>query len=328
MIYSTIILNRYAMENKIEDKLENKEESKIENNFSNIDEEILSLNIAPIEKLNDSSSSNALQQYFSQIAAYEPYSHEEEMELGYKIQQGDKEALKKLILANLKFVVSIANKYKNQDVPFLDLINQGNIGLLEAAKRYNPSKGTKFITYAVWWIKQAIIHGLNEQGNTVKMPVRHTAYLYKINSATEKLTKSLGRAPSIKEISDVTSIPTEDIEEVLMASKTYLSLDNYIGGDEDKTFLDSLEDESSNVEKVIIAKTLKSSIDEIINSLETREAEIIIKRYGFDGEKPQTLEDLGESLGISRERIRQLEIRALGKLKKKALKKKLNDYLN
>ena len=297
--------------------MDNKLQDNLQDNLSNLDDEILDLNIDPVTELNDSSSEDAMQQYFKNISAYKPYNHEEEMELGRRIQQGDKDALKKLILANLKFVVSIANKYKTQDVPLLDLINQGNIGLLEAAKRYDPSKGTKFITYAVWWIKQAIIQALNEQGSTVKMPVKHTTYLYKINSATEKLTKELGRAPSV-----------EEIEEVLMASKSYLSLDNYVGSDEDKTFLDSIEDEDSNVEKAIIAKTLKSSIDEIISSLDPREAEIIMKRYGFDGGNPQTLEELGESMGVSRERVRQLESRALEKLKKKALKRRLNDYLN
>ena len=219
-------------------------------------------------------------------------------------------------------------KLKNLDVPLLDLINQGNIGLLEAAKRYDPSKGTKFITYAVWWIKQAILQALNEQSSTVKLPVKHTAHLYKINSATEKLTKELGRAPSTQELSEATNISPEDIEEVLMASKSSLSLDNYVGNDEDKTFLESLEDEDSNVENAIIAKTLKYAIDEIITSLDPREAEIIIKRYGFNGEQPQTLEELGESMGVTRERIRQLENRALDKLRKKALKKRLNDYLN
>ena len=308
--------------------MENKELTNNDDKINHIDEEILDLNIDPVTELNDSTSEDALQQYFKSISAYKPYSHQEEIELGNRIQQGDKEALKKLILANLKFVVSIANKYKNLDVPLLDLINQGNIGLLEAAKRYDPSKGTKFITYAVWWIKQAIVQALNEQGSTVKLPVKHTNYLYKINSATEKLTKELGRVPSTKELSEVTSIPEDEIEEVLMASKSYLSLDNYIGNEEDKTFLESLEDEDTNVEKAIIAKTLKSSIDEIISSLDPREAEIIMKRYGFDGESPKTLEELGESMGVSRERIRQLENRALEKLRKKALKKRLNDYLN
>lgn len=308
--------------------MENKELTNNDDNINHIDEEILDLNIDPVTELNDSTSEDALQQYFKSISAYKPYSHQEEIELGNRIQQGDKEALKKLILANLKFVVSIANKYKNLDVPLLDLINQGNIGLLEAAKRYDPSKGTKFITYAVWWIKQAIVQALNEQGSTVKLPVKHTNYLYKINSATEKLTKELGRVPSTKELSEVTSIPEDEIEEVLMASKSYLSLDNYIGNEEDKTFLESLEDEDTNVEKAIIAKTLKSSIDEIISSLDPRETEIIMKRYGFDGESPKTLEELGESMGVSRERIRQLENRALEKLRKKALKKRLNDYLN
>ena len=310
------IFSRYNMEKKLNDNLND--------NVSNLDDEILNLNIDHVTELNDNATEDAMQQYFKNISAYKPYTHEEEMELGYKIQQGDKEALKNIIY-NLKFVLSIENKYKNQYIPLLDLINQGNIGLLEAAKRYDPSKGTKFITYAVWWIKQAIIQAVNEQGSAVKMPVKHTAYLYKINSATEKLTKDLGKVPSIEEISKATDIPMEEIEEVLMASKSYLSLDN---NSEDKTFLDSIEDEDSNVEKVIIAKALKSSIDEIISSLDPRESEIIIKRYGFDGGQPQTLEELGESMGVSRERVRQLENRALEKLKKKALKKKLNDYLN
>lgn len=311
------------------DIMDNKENNNITNDINHVDDEILDLNIDPVTELYDQNATeDALQQYFKNIASYKPYSHEEEIELGNKIQQGDKEALKKLILANLKFVVSIANKYKNLDVPLLDLINQGNIGLLEAAKRYDPSKGTKFITYAVWWIKQSILQALNEQSSTVKLPVKHTAYLYKINSATEKLTKELGRAPSTQELSEATNISPEDIEEVLMASKSSLSLDNYVGNDEDKTFLESLEDEDSNVENAIIAKTLKYAIDEIITSLDPREAEIIIKRYGFNGEQPQTLEELGESMGVTRERIRQLENRALDKLRKKALKKRLNDYLN
>lgn len=293
-----------------------------------IDDEILDLDIDPVTALNDNTKEDALQQYFKSISTYKPYTLEEEIKLGYKIQNGNKEALKQLILANLKFVVSIANKYKSQDIPLLDLINQGNIGLLEAAKRYDPTKGTKFITYAVWWIRQAIVQAINEQGNAVKMPVKHTAYLYKINSITEKLTKELGRTPTIKEVSQSTNISIEDIEEVLMASKSHLSLDNYVGYDEDKTFLESIKDEESDVEKIIIAKTLKSAIDEIVKSLDPREVEIIYKRYGFDDGKPKTLEELGETMGVSRERIRQLENRALEKLKKKALKKRLNDYLN
>ena len=154
--------------------MEKKLNDNLNDNVSNLDDEILNLNIDHVTELNDNATEDAMQQYFKNISAYKPYTHEEEMELGYKIQQGDKEALKNLILANLKFVVSIANKYKNQDIPLLDLINQGNIGLLEAAKRYDPSKGTKFITYAVWWIKQAIIQAVNEQGSAVKMPVKHT----------------------------------------------------------------------------------------------------------------------------------------------------------
>lgn len=309
--------------------MDNQDKGIVDADIHNIEDEILELNIEPLGDAEEESIyEDALRQYFKNISQYEPYSFEEEQELGKLIQNGNKDALKKLILANLKFVVSIANKYKNIGVPMLDLINQGNIGLVEAAKRYDPSKGTKFITYAVWWIRQAIVQVLHEQNGAVKLPVKHAGYLYRINAATERLTKELGRAPSSKELSEATGITEDEIDEVLMASQNQLSLDNYIGGDEDKTFLDSLEDEDSNVEKAIIAKTLKASIDEIVASLEPREAEIIVKRFGFDGERPKTLEELGDSLGVSRERIRQLEARALEKLRKKALKKQLNDYLN
>lgn len=296
---------------------------------TSLDDEIHEPDLAPVAELNSGEyNEDALHSYYKNISSYKPFTLEEEQELGKRIEKGDKEALKALILANLKFVVSEANKYKYSSVPLLDLINQGNMGLIEAAKRYDYTKGKKFISYAVWWIRQSIKQALNEQSDTIKLPIKYTINLSKINSATNKLTKELGRAPTTQEISDSTGLTIDEIDEVLLAHKSQLSLDNYIGDDEDKTFLDSMEDEKSNVENTIIAKTLKNSIDEMITSLDKREADIIIKRFGFDGEEPKTLEELGEILGVSRERVRQLEARALEKLKKKALKKRLNDYLN
>lgn len=318
-------------ENNSQNIFENNINSDDFDNFDNspVDEDIHELDLMPIAELNSMEhSEDALQLYYKNIASYQPYTLEEEQELGKRIENGDKEALKSLILANLKFVVSEANKYRYSSVPLLDLINQGNMGLIEAAKRYDYTKGRKFISYAVWWIRQSIKQALNEQSDTIKLPVKYTINLSKINSATNKLTKELGKAPSTQEIAEATGLTVDEIDEVLMAHKSQLSLDNYIGDDEDKTFLDSMEDETSNVEKTIIAKTLKNSVDEMISSLDKREADIIIKRFGFDGEEPKTLEELGEMLGVSRERVRQLEVRALEKLKKKALKKRLNDYLN
>ena len=291
------------------------------------------LDIEPIVELSEKdrtrfNQDDTIKNYYQSIAQYNPYTLEQEIELGKEIKAGNKEALKKLILANLKFVVSEANKYKYTSVPLQDLINQGNIGLIEAAKRYDYTKGRKFITYAVWWIRQSIKYALNEQSDSIKLPVKYAHNLSKINSATNKLSKEKGRAPTTAEIAEATNLSIDNINDVLLANKSLISIDSKIGDSENKTYHDSIEDEDSNVEKIVIAKTLKNTVDEMITALDARESEIIIKRFGFDGEEPKTLEELGEILGISRERVRQLEARALEKLKRKAIKKRLNDYLN
>lgn len=304
--------------------------------YNEIDDELIEdedLDIEPITELSEKDSTtlnhdSTIKNYYQSIMQYNPYTLEEEIELGKEIKAGNKEALKKLILANLKFVVSEANKYKYSSVPLQDLINQGNIGLIEAAKRYDYTKGRKFITYAVWWIRQSIKYALNEQGDSIKLPVKYAQNLSKINSATNKLSKEKGRAPTTLEIAEATGLAVEDIDDVLLANKSLISIDSTIGDNDNKTYHESIEDEDSNVEKIVIAKTLKKSIDEMITTLDEREYQIITQRFGFDGQPPKTLEELGEILGISRERVRQLEARALDKLKRKAIKKRLNDYLN
>lgn len=273
-------------------------------------------------------TSNALQSYFKEISKYKPLSMEEEKELGNKIQQGDNNALKKLVLSNLKFVVSIANKYKNNGIHIFDIIEQGNLGLIEAAKRYEPSKNVKFITYAVWWIRQAIIQGLTEQSGSVKLPAKQANILFKINYALESLMKELNREPTLQELSEETGIKEEDISSIIRASKNDLSLDTPFSETSDNSFLDNLEDTSPTIEDEIIKKILKNSLDEIVSDLEERESSIIVKRYGLDGDEPQTLEEIGEDLKISRERVRQIETKAMDKLRKKALRKKLDDFLN
>ncbi len=269
---------------------------------------------------NENTSGDSIQLYFKNISEYKPYSMEEERELGRRIRKGDGEALKKLILANLRFVVSIANKYRNTGIPLADLINQGNIGLLEAAKRYDPDKGVKFITYAVWWIRQAIIQGLTEQTGSVRLPVKQANILYRINSASEKLVKNLKRQPTVEEISQATGISETDITDITRASRNELSLDSPIGESDDRFFIDALESSYPDAEEEIIRKTLKASMDEIVSDLNEREATIIMQRFGLDGGEPKTLEEIGEEMNISRERVRQIEARAMEKLKKKPLK--------
>jgi RNA polymerase primary sigma factor len=224
--------------------------------------------------------------------------------------------------------VSIANRYRNTGLPISDLINQGNLGLVEAAKRFDHTKGVKFISYAVWWIRQAIIQALAEQSGTVKLPIKQAGILYKINGAIEKLSKQLGREATNSELAEYLNMAEPDIENVLRVSRNYLSLEAPIKDGEDRSFIDMLDSGSKSIEDDIISKTLKQSLGDIIDELGEREAKIIELRFGLEGDAPKTLEEIGDLLNISRERVRQLESRALDKLKKKAMRKKLHDFLN
>ncbi|MCD8568301.1 MAG: RNA polymerase sigma factor RpoD/SigA [Geovibrio sp.] len=273
-------------------------------------------------------SENTLKHYLNSISRYKPLSKEQEFEIGERIQKGDTEALNTLILSNLKFVVSIANRYRNTGLPVSDLINQGNLGLVEAAKRFDHTKGVKFISYAVWWIRQAIIQALAEQSGTVKLPIKQAGILYKINGTIEKLSKQLGREATNSELAEYLGMEESDIENVLRVSRNYLSLEAPIKDGEDRSFIDLLDSGSKSIEEDIISKTLKQALGDIIDELTEREAKIIELRFGIEGDAPKTLEEIGDMLKISRERVRQLEARALSKLRKKAMRKKLHDFLN
>ncbi|MGE4498702.1 MAG: RNA polymerase sigma factor RpoD/SigA [Deferribacterales bacterium] len=273
-------------------------------------------------------SENTLKHYLNSISRYKPLTKEQEFEIGERIQKGDTEALNTLILSNLKFVVSIANRYRNTGLPVSDLINQGNLGLVEAAKRFDHTKGVKFISYAVWWIRQAIIQALAEQSGTVKLPIKQAGILYKINGAIEKLSKQLGREATNTELAEYLGMEESDIENVLRVSRNYLSLEAPIKDGEDRSFIDLLDSGSKSIEEDIISKTLKQALGDIIDELTEREAKIIELRFGIEGDAPKTLEEIGDMLKISRERVRQLEARALSKLRKKAMRKKLHDFLN
>ncbi len=272
-------------------------------------------------------SENTLKHYLNSISRYKPLSKEQEFEIGERIQKGDTEALNTLILSNLKFVVSIANRYRNTGLPVSDLINQGNLGLVEAAKRFDHNKGVKFISYAVWWIRQAIIQALAEQSGTVKLPIKQAGILYKINGAIEKLSKQLGREATNTELAEYLGMEESDIEKVLRVSRNYLSLEAPIKDGEDRSFIDLLDSGSKSIEEDIISKTLKQALGDIIDELTEREAKIIELRFGIEGDAPKTLEEIGDMLKISRERVRQLEARALCKLRKKAMRQMRHELL-
>ena len=248
-------------------------------------------------------------------------SVEEEIELAKKISKGDDEARKKMITANLRLVVKIAQDYSNIGLSLLDLINEGNIGLMKAVERFDPSKGGKLSTYASWWIKQSIKRALANQSKTIRLPVHMVDRVTQIRRTTQQLSEKLGREPSDEELAEEMKIPVSRITHLKSVSKKPASLDSPIN-DEDGTNLGDLvpdEKSTSPLEK-LQSKSLVGDVDKVLSTLEPREADIIRLRFGLEGRDPKTLEEVGEQIGITRERVRQLQEQAIRQLRKSMTK--------
>ncbi len=272
---------------------------------------------------------DSLDAFLKAISKIPLLSREEEIELAKRAKAGDKEALKKLVESNLRFVVSVAKKYLGCGLPLHDLIAEGILGLIEAARRFDPDKGVKFISYAVWWIRQSIMQALAQQTGAVKIPVKQAVLVNKITRSYGELLKKLGREPTTEELAEYVGMDPKEIERLLSICQVPLSLDTPIGDEEDTTFKDFLKGEgTAEVEEKVVQEELKQSIQEMLEQLTPQEKKIIIMRFGLDGSEPKTLREIGEKLGISRERVRQLETRAKKKMKEYALRKKLNVFLN
>lgn len=272
-----------------------------------------------------------LQLYMQQMGKHPMLSPEEEKELAIRAKKGDKEALKKLIEGNLRFVVSIAKNFMGWGVPLTDLIAAGNLGLIEAAKRFDPEKNVKFISYAVWWIRQAIMQTIFQQTGALRIPIKESLFIAKVKDTYEKLKEEFGREPTEEEIAKELKTSVKKVKNALSIVRQPISLDMPLGegGEEDFTLLDILSKKGTeDVERELVEETLKKELEGMLNVLDEREREIIKLRYGLEGVEPKTLEEVGEMLGISRERVRQLEQRALKKLKALALKKHLQDFLS
>ncbi len=274
-------------------------------------------------------SAEALKKYLKEIAKLPRITVEEERELGRRIRKGDRAALKKLVEANLRFVVSFAKRYRGLGLSFLDLINEGNVGLIEAAKRYDPDKNVKFITYAVWWIRQSIIHALSDQSGPFRLPQKQANLLYRIGKTQAALMAELERRPSAEEIAEAMDVDPEDVQTLLQVNEENISLSAIIDEEHEFHLSDKLE---QNVippaDNVLFRGALRRQVRQALSELDEKERKVILLRFGLTGEEPKTLKEIGEVMNLSRERIRQIEAQALKKLNRSSKCQQLRSYLN
>ena len=271
--------------------------------------------------------SASLDKYLQEIGREELVSPEEEVELAQRIRKGDQEALEKLTRANLRFVVSVAKQYQNQGLSLPDLINEGNLGLIKAAEKFDETRGFKFISYAVWWIRQSILQALAEQSRIVRLPLNQVGSLNKINKALGKFEQENERQPSTEELSEMIDIPKDKIADTLRVSGRHVSVDAPFVEGEDNSLLDVLpNDDSPSADTGLNNESLSTEIERALQILTPREREIIKSFFGI-GCQEMTLEEIGERLDLTRERVRQIKEKAIRKLKKPAASKLLKSYL-
>lgn len=260
--------------------------------------------------------SASLDKYLQEIGREELVTPEEEVELAQRIRKGDKEALEKLTRANLRFVVSVAKQYQNQGLSLPDLINEGNLGLIKAAEKFDETRGFKFISYAVWWIRQSILQALAEQSRIVRLPLNQVGSLNKINKALGKFEQENERQPSNDELAEMIDVPKDKISDTLRVSGRHVSVDAPFVEGEDNSLLDVLpNDDSPSADRTLVGESLSTEIDRALQILTPREREIIRSFFGI-GCQEMTLEEIGERHNLTRERVRQIKEKAIRKLKK------------
>ncbi|UCF40720.1 MAG: sigma-70 family RNA polymerase sigma factor [Gemmatimonadota bacterium] len=271
----------------------------------------------------------SLDQYLREISQYPLISREEEVDLAKRIKQSDEESLDKLVRSNLRFVVSVAKKYQNQGVSLSDLINEGNLGLIRAAHKFDETKGIKFISYAVWWIRQAILQALAEQSRIVRVPLNRAGTLHRIGKRSSALQQELGREPTVEEIAEGMDISEEEVAKTLSISQSHLSLDAPLTPGEDNKLLDYLPDtQNAGPDQETFERALSDSIEEVLGTLKEREAKILRLYFGLDGQEPMTLEEIGSMMGITRERVRQIKEKALARLRHVSRARALESFLS
>ena len=271
--------------------------------------------------------SASLDKYLQEIGREELVTPDEEVELAQRIRKGDQEALEKLTRANLRFVVSVAKQYQNQGLSLPDLINEGNLGLIKAAEKFDETRGFKFISYAVWWIRQSILQALAEQSRIVRLPLNQVGSLNKINKALGKFEQEYERQPSNEELAEMIDIPKDKISDTLRVGSRHVSVDAPFVEGEDNSLLDVLpNDDSPSADKTLVNESLNTEIERALSTLTDREREIIKSFFGI-GCQEMTLEEIGERFGLTRERVRQIKEKAIRRLKSPSRSKLLKSYL-
>jgi len=270
----------------------------------------------------------SLDKYLQEIGKVELISPEEEVLLARRIKSGDGEALAKLVKANLRFVVSVAKQYQNQGMSLPDLINEGNLGLMKAAQRFDETRGFKFISYAVWWIRQAILQALAEQARIVRLPVNKIGSINRINRAFSRLEQEYEREPSSQEIADILELAPDEVKDALKTNGRTVSMDAPISSEEDNTMYDVLQsNDAPSPDRNLINESLAYEIERALSTLSPREAKVLKLYFGITMKHPFTLEEIGEELGLTRERVRQIKEKAIKRIQYTTRCRILKSYL-
>ena len=272
--------------------------------------------------------SQSLDKYLQEIGRVDLLTPDEEVELAKRIKEGDQIALEKLTKANLRFVVSVAKQYQNQGLTLGDLINEGNLGLIKAAQRFDETRGFKFISYAVWWIRQSILQALAEQSRIVRLPLNRVGSLNKISRTFSELEQKFEREPSPDELAEVLQLTTAEVIDTLKISGRHVSMDAPFVQGEENSLLDVLENEDeANPDQGLISDSLRKEVQRALGTLTNREADVVSLYFGLNGEQAMTLEEIGEKFNLTRERVRQIKEKAIRRLRHTSRSKSLKPYL-
>lgn len=271
--------------------------------------------------------SASLDKYLQEIGHEELLTTDEEVELAQRIRKGDKRALERLTKANLRFVVSVAKQYQNQGLSLPDLINEGNVGLIKAAEKFDETRGFKFISYAVWWIRQSILQAIAEQSRLVRLPLNQVGSVNKIARELNRFEQEHERKPSVDEIAERVDLPEDKIADAMKANSRHVSMDAPIADGEDSSMIDFLSGDSSNTDRELAIESLKAEVSRILKLLTDKEQKVLRAFFGIDGSPEMTLDEIGEKYNLTRERVRQIKEKALRRLRHNTKNKLLKSYL-